>query len=102
MRPLRPRYTRRARRQLDAIHNYIAERNPKAADRVVARIREAVQLLAEFPFIGHQSIVPNSQEFVVIGLPYIIVYRPAPRNPDILEVLAIFHGAQDRLADERG
>lgn len=100
MRSLKLRYTRRARRQLDAIHDYIAERNPEAAVRVVARIRETARLLTDFPFAGHSGAVPSAREFVVVGLPYVIVYRASPADPDALEVLAVFHAAQDRSTEE--
>jgi plasmid stabilization system protein ParE len=48
------RYTLRARRHLDAISEYIIERNPDAARRVGARIRETIDLLVGFPDIGDQ------------------------------------------------
>jgi plasmid stabilization system protein ParE len=43
------RYTRRAQRHLEAIAEYIAERNPDAAGRVGERIRETTVLLRDFP-----------------------------------------------------
>ena len=45
--------------------------------------------------LGHAGKVPGTREWVVRGLPYIIVYLP---NPDLdeLTVLAVFHGARDR------
>lgn len=100
MRSLKLRYTRRARRQLDAIHDYIAERNSEAAVRVVARIRETARLLTDFPSAGHIGAVPSSREFVVVGLPYVVVYRASLADSDTLEILAIFHAAQDRSTEE--
>jgi plasmid stabilization system protein ParE len=46
------RYTPRARRHLDAISEYITKRNPDAARRVGARIRETIDLLVAFPDIA--------------------------------------------------
>jgi plasmid stabilization system protein ParE len=40
-------------------------------------------------------LVPNALEWVVKGLPYIIVYEiNEPRNEVV--ILAVFHGRQDR------
>jgi addiction module RelE/StbE family toxin len=87
------RYSLEARRDLANIHDYISERNPRAATRVIERIRGAIDLLSEFPRIGHAGHAPETREWVVKGLPYIIVHE---LHDDELVVLAIFHGAQDR------
>ena len=42
-------YTARAYRTLDAIWLYIAEDSRRAADQVVARIRQSIEILADFP-----------------------------------------------------
>jgi toxin ParE1/3/4 len=93
VRLVRVRYSPGALRDLENIYDYIAERNPQAASRVLARIRAAINLLSEFPRIGHAGRAPDTREWVVKGLPYIIVHE---LHDDVLAVLAIFHGAQDR------
>jgi toxin ParE1/3/4 len=75
MRAVRVRYTRRALRDLDGIHSYIAKDNPAAAARVVARIRSAADTLEQFPCLGHAGLVPDTLELAVVGLPYVVVYR---------------------------
>jgi plasmid stabilization system protein ParE len=92
---MRLRYTAAARDHIAAIHRYIAERNPVAATRVVARIHAAAERLREFPRIGHLGVVPGTYEWVVKGLPYIIVHEVDPDRAEVL-ILAVFHGAQDR------
>jgi plasmid stabilization system protein ParE len=57
------------------------------------RIRTAINLLSEFPRLGHAGRAPETREWVVKGLPYIIVHE---LHDDELVVLAVFHGAQDR------
>jgi toxin ParE1/3/4 len=96
MRPVKLRYTQRARRQLDAIHDYLTERNPDAALRVVTRIREFTRLLEEHPSIGRMGTLPDTRELVVPRLPYIIVYRMGRKDKECAEILAVFHTAQDR------
>ena len=45
--------------------------------------------------MGRPGRAPDTREWVVHGLPYLIVYR-VDETKDELTVLAIFHGAQDR------
>jgi len=90
------RYTPQARRDIDAIAEYICERNPAASMRVGDRIRRTAELLSEFPFIGHSGKLSGTQEFVIPGLPYIIVYRIDPMEEQAIVILGIHHGAQHR------
>lgn len=94
VRPVRLRYTSEARQHIAAIHDYIAERNQAAAMRVIERIRAAISRLGEAPHIGRRGAVPGTQEWIVRGLPYIIVYQADP-DRDELTVLDVFHGARD-------
>ena len=93
---MRLRYTAEARSHIEAIFNFINDRNPNAAVQVAARIRFAAERLADFPRIGHAGRVPGTYEWVVSGLPYIIVYDVALGDRDELTVMGVFHGAQDR------
>jgi toxin ParE1/3/4 len=67
-----------------------------AATQVVARIRRAAERLTEFPRMGRAGRVPGTHEWVVRGLPYIIVYEIGANDDGELLVLGVFHGAQDR------
>jgi addiction module RelE/StbE family toxin len=99
MRPVRLRFGRRARRQLDSIHDYIHERNPEAATRVMARIRQSANRLLDFPNLGPHGLVAGTHELVVVGLPYVIVYRQAKGADNAIDILGIYHSAQDRERD---
>lgn len=90
---VRVRWTRPAVQQLAAIGSYIAERNPKVAERVEARLREAVELLSRFPAASRPGRFAGTRELVVSGTPYVIPYRVESGSVDIL---AIFHAAQNR------
>jgi plasmid stabilization system protein ParE len=92
---MRLRYTAEANQHIDAIYDYIAERSPVAATDVVRRIRAAAERLREFPHMGHIGIVPTAREWVVKGLPYVIVHEVNVNEDEVL-IIAIFHGAQDR------
>ncbi len=89
------RYSAQARSHIANIHRYIHDRNPTAAIRVIARIRQAAEGLREFPRIGHVGRVAGTHEWVVRGLPYIIVCQLGMRGPDDVLILGVFHAAQD-------
>lgn len=96
MRPVRLRFTAEAREHIAAIFSYIRDRSPAAATQVAARIRLAAEPLAEFPRMGHAGRVAGTYEWVVRGLPYIIVYQTDATEPSEVLILGVFHGAQDR------
>jgi len=96
MRPVRLRFSEEARDHISAIHSYIKDRNSAAATQVAARIRSAASQLAEFPRMGHAGRVPGTHEWVVRGLPYIIVYEIGVADRDEVLILGVFHAAQDR------
>jgi addiction module RelE/StbE family toxin len=91
------RFTRRSRRHLDAIAEYIAEHNPGAARRVGERIREVAALIGKFPLIGHGGVLAGTREMGVPGLPYVIVYRV---DENAVTILGVYHGAQLRPGQE--
>ena len=92
---MRVRYRRRAQIDIENIHQYIDERNPRAASEVVARIRRAAERLGVWPLSGHIGRAPGTYEWVVVGLPYVIVYE-IDETADEVAIIAVFHGAQDR------
>jgi toxin ParE1/3/4 len=99
MRPVRLRFTTEARGHIAAIYSYIRDRSPAAATQVAARIRLATERLAEFPRMGHAGRVAGTYQWVVRGLPYIIVYQTDASDPDEVLILGVFHGAQDRESE---
>jgi addiction module RelE/StbE family toxin len=80
---------------LDRIHAWIARDRPRSADTVIDRILESAERLARLPYIGHTGRAAGTYEWVIPGLPYILVYQ-VREDEDVIIVTAIFHGAQDR------
>ena len=81
---------------LDAVFEWIAKDNPRAAVDTIRRIRAKLELLAvtgSCGEIGRRGRDSGTRELVV-G-PYIIVYE-VNKSRDELVVLGIFHGAQNR------
>jgi len=77
---------------LAAIRSYIGERNPSAASHVAVQIVAACDRLEYLPERGRPGIVPGTREVTILW-PYVIVYRIVP---DGVEIIRIWHGAQDR------
>ncbi len=82
-----------ARTDIESIHDFIAQDNPKIAARVVGTIEESTKRLGEFPLSGRRGAVEATRELVIPRLPYIAVYR---LNDERIEIIAVFHAAQDK------
>ena len=90
---MKVRYTRNALQDLSDIHTYIAQDNPDAANRVIVRLRESIDLICVFPDLGRRGTIDGTREFVATRLPYIIVYQT---TPDEVHILNVFHDARQR------
>lgn len=89
---MRVRWTRRALREQDQAFEWIVNANPRAAREVIERTYAATRLLADNPRMGRPGRINGTRELVVSRTPYIIVYRVAR---DDVEILAVIHQAQD-------
>ncbi|KQT85586.1 type II toxin-antitoxin system RelE/ParE family toxin [Aurantimonas sp. Leaf443] len=90
---MRIAWTRRYLAELAAIGDYIGERNPRAAARIVNDIHsKTATLLAANPFIGRTGEIRGTRELVIPGTPYIVAYRV---QPDSIEILFVQHGARE-------
>jgi toxin ParE1/3/4 len=82
------RFTPQAEADLRSIFDWIAVDDDRAAERVLSRIRQAVTMFEQFPYLGHPGDVAGTREFTVTGLPYMIVYAvPSETDVDILTVI---------------
>ena len=84
---------------LENIYNWIAQDSPATAKTVVDRLFSSTELLISFPFMGHAGHDPDTFEWVVPRLPYVVVYE-VDRVRERVVVTAVFHGAQDREGGE--
>ena len=85
-------FTSLARDDLDQIAEYIAERNPTAAERLVKLIHENIKRLVEFPEAGFlRSDFGRDIRSMPVGT-YIIFYRIAQKE---IEVIRILHASRD-------
>ena len=94
----RYRFSHRAKADLQGIADYLGERSPQAADRVLDTLLETFERLAENPWMGMNcdDLHPHLRMFVPRQPAdnFVIFYYPLP---DGIEVSDVMHAAQDWL-----
>ena len=93
---MRVKWLRTALANLHSEAEYIARSNPAAADRVVQRILNAVELLKAHPAMGRPGRVTGTRELVIPDSPYVLPYRV---RGTAIEIIRVFHGARRRPKD---
>jgi toxin ParE1/3/4 len=88
---VRLRWTTPAARDLAKIGDWIADRSPSAAKRVIGRIWRRTQSLATSPMLGRTGRVAGTRELVVGRYPYIVVYRV---GREWIDVIAVMHSSR--------
>jgi len=75
---------------------YLAERNPKAAERFRAALVQGVQQLSEHPHSGRPGLIPGTR--TLVRGDYLISYRVTFKRdgttPRSVEIFAVRHGRQ--------
>nr|CBX30605.1 hypothetical protein N47_E41170 [uncultured Desulfobacterium sp.] len=90
----RIRWTNEAEKWLRDIHDYIAQDNPIAAQRVISAIYEKAQILKDFPEIGYKHRTePEGEIRILLYGHYRIAYLI--RDKDLIDILGIFHGVME-------
>ena len=84
------RWTTEASDQLEAAVKHIQQDNPTAARNIAQAVIDRIEQLATFPGLGRPGEVTGTRELV--SPPYVVVYRS---SEEIVEILSIWHGAQD-------
>jgi toxin ParE1/3/4 len=85
------RWTTAAASDLENIADYLFEKTPENAARLIREIYEAVFALRIYPNRGRAGKKSGTRELVLPALPYIVVYKVAG---DVLHIARILHGAQ--------
>jgi len=89
------KWTQEAHRWLRDIHDYIAQDNPVAAERVVMGIFEKAQLLTSFPEIGYFYRRESEGEVRVLLYGHYRIAYLYRKGVEQIDVLGVFHGAMD-------
>ncbi len=86
------KWTTAALQALEAEGDYIAEDNPRAAARVMSRLRKYSTGLKGNPFMGRTGRVEGTRELIVSDLPYILPYRIKGEE---IQILTVFHTSRN-------
>jgi toxin ParE1/3/4 len=85
-------YLKGATRDIHSIRKYVGENDPRAAERVVARIEQAISRLEHVPFLGRPG--PKGTRLLSVPtLPYVVIYRV---RHDEIRIAAVFHTSRNR------
>ncbi|HUD15595.1 MAG TPA: type II toxin-antitoxin system RelE/ParE family toxin [Terracidiphilus sp.] len=90
---MRVRWTPASADDLEEIADYLTLHFPSFRQKALREIWEAIAALRSLPYRGRIGRDAGTRELVMAGLPYIVVYRI---KGDAVEILHIFHGAQER------
>jgi len=77
-----------------ALHTYIHQHNPKAAEDVQRELFQTFKTLAEQPEMGRlrTELHGEPRSFPLVGRRYVIFYRPEKGG---IKVLRVIHASQD-------
>lgn len=90
---MRIRWTPAAAADLQTISDYLKDHHPRYRQSTVQKLYDTIRGLKHFPYRGRPGNEPDTREVLFPPLPYIVVYRVKEQT---IEVLRIYHGAQDR------
>ncbi len=86
-------WTPAAAADLQNLSDYLKDHHPHYRQPTVRKVYAAVQSLKEWPHRGRAGREKGTRELLFPPLPYIAVYRVKGQS---IEVLRIYHGAQER------
>jgi addiction module RelE/StbE family toxin len=90
---MRIRWTPAAAADLQDISNYLKEHHPHYRQPTMQKLYDTIRALKEWPNRGRPGREEGTREILFQPLPYVAVY---PVTEQTIEVLRIYHGAQDR------
>lgn len=90
---MRIRWTPSAAADLQRISDYLKEHHPNYRQPTIRKLYGTIRGLKDWPGRGRPGREEGTREILFPPLPYIAVYRV---REGAIEVLRIYHGAQDR------
>jgi toxin ParE1/3/4 len=87
------RWRTQAEDDVNAVFDYLIDRDPAAALRVYQTIRTRIEALADHPALGRPGRMPDTRELVTGRTPYIVAYTVDARR-GVVVILRVLHGAQ--------
>ena len=89
---MRIRWTIPAAADLESIKDYLQQHYPQFAEPTVRAIYQHIRALKTSPHRGRPGHRSGTRELALTPLPYVVVYS---LNAEAVEILHIYHGAQD-------
>ncbi len=86
------RWTSAAEDDLENIVNYLFEKTPENAARLIREIHDVPSTLKSFPNRGRAGKKEGTRELVMPALPYVIVHQ---LRGDTVHIVRILHSSQD-------
>ena len=83
-----PTWSPEAISDLEALRRYIERNDPAAARRIALHILRNVERLDRHPALGRPGRVPGTRELVVPDTPFVVPYRLAGNE---VQVLRVYH-----------
>ncbi len=84
-------WRRQVERDLEHLFDFVLQHDPGAAWHLCDRIERRVAQLRDHPFMGRPGRVAGTRELIVAGTPYVVAYRVATSQ---IDVLAVIHAAR--------
>lgn len=81
------KWTRPALRDIQDAGDFIDADNPDAARRTAERVQESAEYLLVYPNMGRPGRLSGTRELIISGTPFLLVYRVAEPNIQILRIL---------------
>jgi toxin ParE1/3/4 len=72
----------------------VVARNPSAAEKVIATIKQSIDRLAEFPYAARRSEIRDVRELAIVRYPYMVFYT-VDEAADEVQILRVRHTSQD-------
>ncbi|NBC33179.1 MAG: type II toxin-antitoxin system RelE/ParE family toxin [Alphaproteobacteria bacterium] len=76
---------------IETIAEYVAHKNPHAAQRLRERIEQSVLILQHHPELGRETDFPGLRKWQIPGLPYAAYYVI---DRELVRITRILHGAR--------
>jgi len=85
------RWSKAAAQDLENITDYLLEKTPAHAARLIRKLYDAPTALKSLPKRGRPGRKKGTRELVIPSVPFIVIYRATPTAVTIVRIL---HGAQ--------
>jgi toxin ParE1/3/4 len=90
---MRIRWTAAAAADLQHINDHLKDHHPQYRQPTIRKLYETIRSLKASPYRGRIGRENGTREILFPPLPYVAVYRV---KAEIIEVIRIYHAAQDR------